>query len=85
MRFTFYDNYFTLCKEVYADGCYIGCCESRHNVLSFRPAWKPSVRVMAVGVSELKYKILKLYDFDENKILNLAMGCEDSMKRGETF
>ena len=85
MRFTFYDNPVTVYKEVYADGCYIGSCESRHNVLSFRFVWEPSVSVMAAGVSELKYKILKLYDFDGNKILNLAMDCEDSMKRCETY
>lgn len=85
MRLTVYDNFYTLYKEVYANGHYIGCCECRHNVLSFRPVWDPSVRIMAVGVSELRHKILKLYDFDENKILNLAIDCEDSMKGGSTF
>lgn len=85
MYLTVYDNPVTQFKEVYANGGYIGCCECCHNVLSFRPVWNPSVRIMAVGVSELRYKILKLYDFDENKILNLAIDCEDSMKGGSNF
>ena len=80
--------YLTICddwpsdyKSVYADGRYIGVCECRHNVLSFVPYWDNSVRIMAVGVTGLRYKILKLYDFDENQILNLARECEESMKK----
>lgn len=84
--------YLTICddwpsdyKSVYANGCYIGVCECRHNVLSFVPCWDYKVRIMAVGASELRYKILKLYDFDENQIFNLAKECEESMKSGESF
>lgn len=85
MCLTVCDDWPSEYKSVYANGRYIGVCECRHNVLSFTPCWDCRVRVMAVGVSELRYKILKLYDFNENQILNLARECEENMKRGETF
>ena len=71
-------------RSVYANGRYIGVCECRHNVLSFVPCWDYKVRVLAVGVSELRYKLFEAYG-SEDTILNLAMECEDSMKRSETF
>ena len=42
----------------------IGVVTSRHNIMCARLVARPSVRVMGVGISELKHNILNLYSGD---------------------
>ena len=46
----------------------IGVVTSRHNIMRARLVARPNVRIMGVGLSELKHNILNLYSGDLNSL-----------------